>query len=415
MPIFTGGVERRDAFPYPAIPSNAQAGSSTIRSVSLTRADSALQKVAIWASVNLLASITSMLPFNVYRGAGADKQPVTIPRWLVDLGGEGHGTSDFLWQVVYCWGLRGNVVGQIVDRDPITGLPRSIDLKHPDLVQVVEDPTDRTKAAWRINGKTVPANQIWHRRVYPTPGRTLGLSPIAMHATTISEGLYAQNFGAQWFLDGAHPSSILTNDKSDEIDQITARTVKDRFLAAVRGSREPVVLGNGWKYQQIQIAAGESQFLETQRYTAAECARIYGPGMPEILGYETGGSMTYANIEQRSVDLLTYTLDPWLTRVEKIISELLPQPQYIKFDRKALLRTDALTRFQKHQIALKNGLQYINEIRTLEEDLQTVPWGESPYLPALGPAAAAAAVNADPNAVPEGDPATPAPQGGQQV
>lgn len=414
MGIFFNTSERRDAFPYPAIPPNAQAGSSgSVRSVSLARADAAMQKVAIFASVNLIASIASMLPINVFRGTGSNKTPLTPPKWLLDLGGQGHGTSDFLWQAMYSGCLRGNVIGRVVERNPQTGQPVTIDLQHPDDVAVQPCKDDPGGVEWRVRGTLVPTRDIWHRRIYPAPGRTLGLSPIALHAVTISEGLYAQNFGAQWFLDGAHPSAILTNDGAKEISQGDATTVKQRFIAAVRGTREPVVLAGGWKYQQIQIAAGESQFLETQGFTSAECARIYGPGMPEILGYETGGSMTYANIEQRSVDLLTYTLDPWLTRAERWLSELLPQPQYVRFDRNALLRTDALTRFNKHQVALKNGLSYINEIRTVEEDMAPVPWGDAPYLPALGPAAAAAAVT---DGSPVNDtPADPAPQGGQQV
>jgi len=270
MAVFFGRREKRDAFPYPFIPSNADSGSVSIRRVNLTRADGALQKVAIFASVNLLASITSMLPFNVFSGTGSNKRARPIPSWMADIGGQGHGTSDFLWQVVYCWGLRGNVVGRVVDRNPINGQPIVIDLAHPDDVSNTQDPSDPSVTTWRIHGKEVPNKDIWHRRVYPTPGTTLGLSPIALHAVTIGQGLYAQNFGAQWFLDGAHPSAILSNEGAQTSDQTTAKTVKDRFLAAVRGTREPVVLGGGWKYQQIQIAPGESQFLETQRYTAAD-------------------------------------------------------------------------------------------------------------------------------------------------
>lgn len=412
--LFGQQSERRDAFPYPVIPPNSDAGMTSIRRVSLARADSAMQKVAIFASVNLIASIGEMLPFYVYRGRGAEKQVVSTPSWLTDLGGKGYGTGDFIWQLLYCWGLRGNVYGLPLARDPRTGQPTVIDLQHPDDVGVVPKSDDPTQATFTVRGKQV--TDLWHQRCYPTPGRLSGLSPIALHATTISQGLYAQNFGAQWFLDGAHPSAILTNKdvQEKEIDQGTARQIKAKFIAAVRGTREPVVLGNGWEYQQIQIAPAESQFLETQEYTAAECARIYGPGMPEVLGYKVGNSMTYANIEQRAIDLLKYTLDPWLTRVERVLTGLLPQPQYVRFDRKALLQTDALTRFQKHQYALKNGLQFINEIRTDEEDLPVVPWGDEPYLPALGPAAAAAAVTSDPSSVPSDDPATPSPQGGQQ-
>ena len=35
-----------------------------------------------------------------------------------------------------------------------------------------------------------------------------------------------------------------------------------------------------------------------------------------------GGSLTYANLEQRSLDLLTYAADPWLVRIERALSNV---------------------------------------------------------------------------------------------
>lgn len=397
MSVFFGGgqPERRDAFPVPPIPPNSLAGGNSIRRVDLTTAESAMRKIAVFSAVNLLASVSASLPLAVYRGKGKDKQEVATPAWLLDLGATGHGTGDFIYQLVYSWGLRGNVIGLVGDRDPRTGKPTIIDLQHPDDVKLQVTGEDPMNPSWRINGKLIEdRNQIWHRRRYPVPGRIMGLSPIELHATTIGLGLASMNFGAQWFADGAHPSSILVNDRVSNIDKGTATAVKERFLAAIRGTREPVVLGGGWKYQQIQIAPGESQFLETQAYTSSECARIYGPGMPEILGYDTGGSMTYANIEQRALDLLMFTFNPWLNAIEAALSELLPAPQYVKLDRRELLKADLQTRFLSHQVALRNGFETINEVR-LEEDLPMVDWGDEPYLPAMSPAAAAAAVNTD--------------------
>ena len=413
MSVFFGGsnTERRDAFPVPPIPPNSLAGGNSIRRVDLTDAESAMRKVAVFSAVNLLASIAGSLPMKVIRGEGKDRVKITTPSWLLDLGGTGHGTGDFIYQMVYSWGLRGNVVGLAGARDPRTGQPTLIDLQHPDdvKIQVLSEGPPK----WRIRGKEITDNSsVWHKRRYPVPGRIMGLSPIELHATTIGLGLAAMNFGAQWFADGAHPSSILTNDRVTQIDKSTATAVKERFMNAVRGTREPVVLGGGWKYQQIQIAPGESQFLETQKYTAAECARIYGPGMPEILGYETGGSMTYANIEQRSLDLLMFTFDPWLTAVEKALSELLPQPQRVVLDRKALLRADIQTRFAAHQIGLKNGFETINEVRE-EEEKSPVEWGDEPYLPAMSPAAGAAAINDDSTGPQGTDPAAAPPVKGK--
>jgi HK97 family phage portal protein len=244
----------------------------------------------------------------------------------------------------------------------------------------------------------------------------MGLSPIGQHATTVGTGMAALNFGAQWFLDGAHPSGMMTNDLLDEIDDTQAQTMKARFLAAIRGTREPVVLSKGWHYQQLQINPNESQFLETQEYTSAECARVFGPGMPELLGYKVGNSMTYANIEQRAIDLLMFSVDPWFDRFERAISDLLPQPRHVIFDRESLQRTDTKTRYEAFQLALRNGFMVINDVNR-KIGQPPVPWGDEPYLPAMGAPAAAMEIKVTtPQAVLPGAPAStePAAAGDQE-
>lgn len=343
-------------------------------------AESSLQKTAVWACVNLTATIAEILPGDVY--SGDDKRPRPFPAWLNDLGGEGYQLGDWCHQFVYSGMLRGNEFS-IVDaseRDPRTGKPRMLPLSHPD------DVTGRYvngRIVWRIGQVEYDQAEVWHKRQNPVPGSVLGLSPIRSAASTIGTGIAATEFGLRWFTDGAHPTAILSSDQ--ELTQDKANTVKTRFLAALARRREPVVLGQGWKYDQLQIAPNESQFLETNQWTSAECCRIFGPAYAEIFGYETGGSLTYTNIEQRSLDLLTYAVDRWLVRIERALSELLPAPQYFKFNRGALLRTDLLTRYRAHEIALRNDWQVINEVRALEDETP-VPWGDEP-MPKTAPAA----------------------------
>jgi HK97 family phage portal protein len=374
--LFRGQVSRDWTQP-PPIPPNSQAGDYSTRSVNVSTTEGAMRKIAIASSVRLIASIMTSLPLDIYSGTGPDRREVPLPKWLGDLGGDGYGVEDWIWRGVYSWGLRGNIFGTIVDRDTQSGLPRTIDMHHPDDVSVHrEGGTYTGLPTWMVRGKEVPRDRMFHKRIFPVPGCIEGASPIRQHALTISGGLSAEQFGAQFFVDGGHPTAIFQN-KTKTLDANKTATIKERFAAALRGNREPIVLGSDWDYQQIQISPNDSQFLDTGRYTSAECARIYGPGMPEILGYETGGSMTYANIEQRATDLLTFTLDPWLVRMERLLSALLPNPQYAKFERKALLRTDMLTRFQAHQIALHNQFEVINEVRDIE-DMRPVEWGDEP-------------------------------------
>ncbi|MEU0181782.1 phage portal protein [Streptomyces sp. NPDC006207] len=378
MSFVLGRAERRAWTAEPPIPPNSMQGSSFAR-VDLSRTESSLQKLAIWACVNLVASVAETMPLNYFP---KPRETAAMPSWMTDLGGDGYGLPDWCSQYVYSAMLRGNVYGAIGKRNPTRGTPTLIQLQHPDLVGVWLD--DDGQPAWRFNGEQVSRGEVWHKRFHPTPGRLLGLSPIAVHALTIGTGISALQFGAQWFQDGAHPSGVLTTDQA--LDQKQAMTAKERFMAAVHGRREPAVLGGGWKYQSIQIAPNESQFLETNNYTAAECCRIFGPGFAEIFGYETGGSLTYSNIEQRSLDLLTYAVDPWLVRLERALSDLLPKPQTVKFNRSALVRTDLLTRFRAHAIALQNQFETVNEVRNLE-DMGPVEWGDKPTAPPPDPAA----------------------------
>ncbi|MFD7616578.1 phage portal protein [Streptomyces sp. NPDC059802] len=368
--LFGQREQRAPVFAEPPIPPNSALSSGFAR-VDLSRTEASLQKVAVWSCVNLVATVAETMPLAFYPKP-RDAQP--LPLWMADLAGDGYGLPDWLYQFVYSAMLRGNVYGIVGGRDRVRGTPNQIMLAHPDRVGVTLD--TEGQPLWRTNGEDVPAGNMWHRRVHPAPGSLLGLSPIALQATTIATGISALQFGASWFQDGAHPSGILSSEQA--LDAKQAMTAKERFMAAVHGRREPAVLGNGWKYQTIQISPNESQFLETNNYTAAECCRIFGPGFAEIFGYETGGSLTYSNIEQRSLDLLTYAVDPWLVRIERALSELLLPGQKVKFNRAALVRTDLLTRYRAHAIALQNRFAVVNEVRDLEDE-GPVAWGDKPF------------------------------------
>lgn len=346
--------------------------------VDLSAAENSLQSVAVRAVVDLLASLASELPLDVFHGKGSQREEVPMSRhpWLEDPDGEGHGLEDWLYRVMWSWLLRGNLYGNVLERGPGNAL-RQVDLFHPDRVSVqVENGVVR----WSHQGRDIPQAQMLHRRAHSVPGWVLGLSPVGYHMWTIGLNLAATRFGMQWFQDGAHPSSILSN-KDTVLKDEQADTVKDRFMAALRGSREPVVLGKGWEWERIQLTPDESQFLATQGYSAAECCRIFGPGLAEVMGYgsgmETGGSLTYANLVDRDLHVLKYALNRWLRRLERLINMFLPPPQWSHFNRDAMLETDTLRRYQAHAIALDKRFATVNEVRE-KEDEPPVEWGDEP-------------------------------------
>lgn len=82
-----------------------------------------------------------------------------------------------------------------------------------------------------------------------------------------------------------------------------------------------------------------------------------------MIGGSEGGSMTYANVEQRSLDFLVHCIQPWLQRLEQAIGAVLPAGVYVKFDTGALLRTDAETQAKVHVQLLAGKVLTPTEVR----------------------------------------------------
>lgn len=325
----------------------------------------AAQSVAIRSAADLIASLGSELPITVYTGTKTDRREIPAPASIEDPGGDDMGREDWGYRLLWSWLLTGNAFGVTVDRD-------TIDLLDP---SQISPSIVGGKPVWYVNGAEMPASIFRHWRVNPMPGRLLGLSPIEHHAATIGVSLSTTRFGRDWFRDGAHPAGILKNSKADLPPQ-EADIAKQRFTASL-GGRDPVVLGDGWAWEEVQISPEESQFLQTSGMSEAQCARIFGPGIAEILGYETGGKMTYSNIVDRRQDLLVLAMNKWLRRYERVLGRLLPAGQWVELNRDALLEATTLQRFQAHASALGSRWRTVNEVRAIEH-LDPVPWGNEP-------------------------------------
>lgn len=321
--------------------------------------ESAQQSVAIRSAVDLIASICSELPIDFFNGKRNHKR---MPGWLDDPSGDGYGLQDWIYQLVYSWLYRGNGYGETLDRDP-RGWLLQVQLFHPEQVtgQIVDGVVQ-----WSVAGRVIPHDRLKHWRVNPVPGQILGLSPISAHATTIGISLAATRFGKGWFDADAQPTGILRNSLGG-IDQDKAKTVKDRFMAAMRGTREPIVMGRGWEWQPLSVNPEESQFLGTMGYSEAQCARILGPGIAEILGYETGDTLTYANVQDRDIQLLKYSVNRWLRRLERVLGVFLPPGWWAEFNRDGLLQTNTVQRYAAYASALAGQpWKEINEVREIE-------------------------------------------------
>ena len=318
----------------------------------------AMQHSAVWACVNLIAGSISTLPLAAYRDGERDPLPALPP--ILRAPSAGTNLPDFLYAALQSLLVRGNCYGLIVDRAGAGLLPSQVELLAPERVGVQVD----NRVIWRIDGHEVDPASIWHVRAFTAPGQVLGLSPISHARQAIGLGIGAEKYAAKFFGESAIPSGVLTSDQ--DIKQERADQIKARWRERHQGNRDIAVLGNGARFQAITIAPEEAQFLETTRANVATIARYFGV-QPELIGGESGGSLTYANVEQRALDFLTFGLRPWLARLEVALSALLSSTTTVKFNAAALVRTDLLTRYQAHESGIRAGWLLRSEARELED------------------------------------------------
>jgi HK97 family phage portal protein len=346
--------------------------------------ESALRLSAVWACVDLLAEIVSTLPVDELRKS-ADGLPVMVERptpLLKDPAGDGSGFEVWCRQVMTSLLLRGNAYGFIAGLGD-DGWPSQVEVLHPDQVTVRRvksfGPVD-----WFLDNKPIvrwPNGPLWHLAAYPAPGSPIGASPIAYARDTIGVGLAAQQFGAQWFGDGAHPTQVIKSEH--EINAEQAKIIKERIIAATYDNRQPLALGDGLTLESLQVSPDESQFLETIQANVADVARFFRVP-PEMIGGDSGNSMTYSTLESRALHLLTFTVGPG--------------PRFVKFNADALLRVDLMTQYKSFDLALRGGWLSRNDVRRIR-DMTPIPDGDEylwpPYAVALEPPEAPA---------PEGEP-----------
>jgi phage portal protein BeeE len=118
-------------------------------------------------------------------------------------------------------------------------------------------------------------------------------------------------------------------------------------------SREPIVLPQSVKWQQVQISPDDSQFIELMQFDEVALCRFFGL-QPSSVGVQGGGSsLTYANREQDKQQELQDAMLPPMIRLEEAMSDLLPGDLAVKFNPAGLLRADLAARYASYEASAR--------------------------------------------------------------
>lgn len=323
--------------------------------------DTALRHSGVWACTRLRADLVSTVPIDVFKKSYGVQIEMPTPTVLITPDGE-IDITEWMYSSQFDEDRYGNTFGIISQFDGL-GVPSRVELvAAEDVVVVVKG---GRKDHFRIAGEKVDPKYVWHERQFTKAGLPIGLSPIAYAAWSAGSYLEAQEFALNWFTNDASPSGHLRNTLKPTINADEAAEVKARWKSAIAG-RDVFVTGRDWEYEVSEINAATVMFIDQMQYGIGDICRFLGVPGDMIDADTTTGSITYANVTQRNLQLLTLNLGPVFNRRERALSRLTPGPRFVKFGTDALLRMDPDARSKKLIAEIAGRLTAPSEARALD-------------------------------------------------
>lgn len=322
---------------------------------------------ALLGCVTLLADSIAAMPLERVAERGSQLVRMPTPTILTKPNDE-QSQFEFIHQMMISLGIHG--VAYVYHPFGSNGDPLEMRILPPRLVKPEYDP-DRDARVWKLvkSQQVLSTDEVTQIDWIRMPGALRSLSPIEVMRNTIGVSLAMDRFLAQFYGEGAIPSSILESDKPVTPEQ--AAVLRDTWEDSHWKRRRPAVLSNGLRWRSIVTSAADAQMLEHREAVVRDIARAYR--VPAHLINTTGSdSMTYQNVESAGINFVRHTLLPWMRRIEDAISAVLPPGERVRFNPDEFLRADLRTRVMAQQTQIASGTLTPNEARAIE--------GREPYV-----------------------------------
>ena len=346
-------------------------------------ATSAMRVSAVAACVAKISGAIVSMPLHVYRLNGGDI-PDRLPRdplwYLLNEQPSPQYTASSMWEgVSMAQLLRGDAFGLI--RRGINNSIREILPLPWGSVSPMRTPGDGVR--YYVN---LPSHGIstWFdpSEILHFPG--LGFDDATMRSMSviqygarnaIGNAIAMDTYAGKFFEGGAHPSIILESGKNMSDEQ--AAQLRAAFVAKYAGldnaHASPLVLTEGTTAKQISLSADDAQLLEARKFQVLDVARAFGvPGF--LINESTGATSWGSGIESIGRAFVTYTLQPWLRKIEQELNrKLFPRDtgRFVEFYRDALIEGDSAAQGAYFRTALGgpgagDGHMSVNEVRRIK-------------------------------------------------
>lgn len=336
--------------------------------------DSMLRLSAVWACARLISQCIGSMPLSMYERTGGGKRVAQQHPLHMILHDQPNAdtTAALHWEAtVAAMLLRGNARAEkLMIGQRVVGLQ----FLHPARLVIRRNAAGQ-KTYWytEINGRQreIPAARIWN-----VPGFSLdgvdGVSVVGYGSGVFGAAQAAEAAASGTFARGLMPTTYFKYPKVLSKDQREdARDFIENRLSGAINAGKPAILEAEMDVGNIGIDPSDAQLLESRAFSVEEICRWFGVP-PHMVGHSEKSTSWGTGIEQQVLGFLTFTLTPWLRRIEQAISKDLLSPAerlrfYPKFNVEGLLRADSAGRSAFYGAMVDKGIYTRDEVREKED------------------------------------------------
>jgi HK97 family phage portal protein len=332
---------------------------------------SALQLSAAWSCVRLLSETIGTLPLGVYRrAADGSKQPDTshpLYALLHDSPNADQTAAEF-WEAKVgelCTAGNGYAEKTVSGRRLVSLERMPADVRRDKDGQRVYDFNDRGKP------ETLPEDKVFHLRGFGLGGDK-GLSPISYARETMGTAIASEEAAGKLMANGLQQALVIDSGKArlDKEQRADLMALFTKFAGSSNAGKV-LVLEKDMKPVSLAFNPDDAQLLETRSFHVEEICRWFRVP-PFMIGHTEKTTSWGTGLEQQMIGFLTFSLRPYLTRIEQAVKKQLISPEdraagvFVEFALEGLLRADSQGRAEYLSKKLQNGALMPNEWRALD-------------------------------------------------
>jgi len=331
-----------------------------------------MQLSTVWACVRLIAETISTLPLGLYERTSSGRvEARNHPLYpLIHSYPNDESTASVFWESMIVSMLLRD--GGFAERKFIGS--REVALVFLDRRRLSITRDSRGNREYRFTERNGTQRIIPESRIFRIPGFTLdgcwGVSAIEYGATVFGSALAASTAANGTFERGLSPTVAFTMTQVLKPEQRKEfRENLKEISGAINAGKSPLLEG-GMDAKVIGINPKDAQLLESRAFSVEEICRWFRVP-PFMVGHSEKSTSWGTGIEQQMIGFLTFTLRPWLTRIEQHINKDLLSPAhrqryYAEFSIEGLLRADSAGRAEFLSKMVNNGLMTRDEGRQKE-------------------------------------------------